>query len=319
MSNQQQKLRGVFGLLLTPFHSTGEIDWPTYDRYVDWQLGQEPHGLFASCGSSELRHLTARERVQLARRAVELAGETPVAAVANADPHVSTHADEVARMADTGVSAIVFIPPDGMGRDQSMLTDYFADLAGRSPVPVILYEIPSAHPKEIAPATYGTLVRETSVCGIKDTSGTVAGATAKMEAAPGGTVYQAVAPFLLDTLRAGGNGAMAIASTACPRLVVKLWDRAMQERSAGPGHDGSAVAALRADEPAALAEAAQRQLTYLNAVLELGYMATAKHLVSLHGIPMNAYCRSGRTLEPMAAKSIETWYHHYREGERDEH
>ncbi len=304
MSNQQQELRGVFGLLLTPFDQTGEIDWTTYDRYVDWQLGQAPHGLFAACGSSELRHLTARERVQLARRAVERSGAMSVAAVANADPDVSKHADELARIADTGVSAVVLIPPDGVGRDQSMLTDYFADLAGRSPVPVILYEIPSAKPKEIAPATYGALVRETSVCGIKDTSGTVAGAAAKMEAAPNGIVYQAVAPFLLDTLRAGGNGAMAIASTACTRLVVKLWDLAMEERSAGATK--------------ARAEEAQRQLTYLNAVLELGYMATAKHLVSLHGIPMNVYCRSGRTLAPMAAKSIETWYHHYREGERDE-
>jgi 4-hydroxy-tetrahydrodipicolinate synthase len=291
----------VFALLLTPFRPTGDIDWETYRRYVDWQLEQRPHGLFASCGSSELKHLTGDERVTLARRAVERAGATPVVAVANADAELSRHEEELARMVDTGVSGVVFIPPNGMGHDQERLGDYFAELAAKSPVPTLLYEIPSSRPKDIAPATYGRLVREANVHGVKDTSGTLAGALAKLEAAPDGVLYQAVAPFLLETLRAGGNGVMAIVSTAAAGHVVALWEAIRDEGRRGDGADGAGRNAERL----------QSTITYLNAVLELGYVATAKYLVSLSGVPMGLTCRTGSTLSAPAAKSVETWYADY--------
>lgn len=291
MTDRYERFQGVFALLLTPFQPNGDIDWQAYDRYVDWQLAGGPHGIFASCGSSELRHLTLHERLALTRRAVERAGQTPVVAVANAEPERGSHPEEVKQMLDTGVSGVVFIPPDGVGHDQKQLGDYFAELAEISTVPVVLYEIPSSKPKEIAPATYGRLVRETRVCGIKDTSGTLAGTLAKVEQAPQSVVYQAVAPFLLETIRAGGRGAMVIVSTASARLVVNLWNQA------------------RADVPAAVES--QRRLTYLNALFELGYTATAKYLASLSGAKMDLYCRTGRTLSAVAAKSIETWYEQY--------
>ena len=290
-----QALEGVFALLLTPFHPNREIDWTAYDRYVDWQLDQAPHGLFASCGSSELKHLTASERLQLARRAVERAGTVPVVAVANAEPDVSRHTDDLRRTIDTGVAAVVLIPPDGLGEDQNRLADYVAGLAEANSVPVILYEIPSAKPKDIAPATYARLVRETPVCGIKDTSGTLAGTKAKLEAAPQGIVYQAVAPFLLETLQSGGRGAMVIVSTACCSLVVRLWHEALNG-------DASAVQS-------------QYRLTCLNALLELGYMATAKYLATLGGASMGLTCRTGRSISPMAARSIEIWHETYRAGD----
>lgn len=295
-------LRGVFALLLTPFAEDGSIDWSTYDRYVDRQIELGAHGLFASCGSSELKYLEWEERLALARRAVERAGTLPVVAVANAEPDVSRHHDELSRMADTGVSGVVFIPPPGMGVDQTKLQDYFAEMADRAPVPVILYEIPSSKPKDIAPETYGALVRETSVRGIKDTGGTLAGSIAKMVAAPGGVLFQAVAPFLLETIRAGGTGAMVIASTGACDLVVDLFGAATGGAAAVGEPVGGPASRGRSDS----AEDAQRLLTYLNAVLELGYVATAKYLVSLRGVPMGLTCRSGSTLSPMAAKSVET-------------
>lgn len=295
------EMRGVFALLLTPFHPDGSIDWETYRRYVDRQIAHTPHGLFASCGSSELKHLSPEERVALAREAVARAGTTPVVAVANADPDISQHPEELARMVETGVSGVVFIPPNGMGHDQNRLGDYFAELASRSPVPVLLYEIPSSQPKDVAPETYGRLVRESNVCGIKDTSGTLAGALAKLKAAPDGILYQAVAPFLLDTLRAGGNGIMAIVSTAAAGHVVALWNAVHSGEPPG--------AAAEPGRPSA--DALQSTITYLNAILELGYVATAKYLVALSGVPMGLTCRTGSTLSAPAAKSVETWYTDY--------
>jgi signal recognition particle GTPase len=53
---------------------------------------------------------------------------------------------------------------------------------------------------------------------------------------------------------------------------------------------------------------AHQQLVFLDAVLGMGFTATAKHLVSLHGIPMCAKTRSGTSLSLQAAKAVEVWY-----------
>lgn len=55
--DERRRFEGVFSLLLTPFGEDGRIDWLVYDRYVDWQLAQSPNGLFAVCGSSEMKWL----------------------------------------------------------------------------------------------------------------------------------------------------------------------------------------------------------------------------------------------------------------------
>ncbi len=58
--------RGVFSLLLTPFLPDKTIDWTSYDRHVSWQIEQGPAGLFAVCGSSEMKWLDAEERLHRA-------------------------------------------------------------------------------------------------------------------------------------------------------------------------------------------------------------------------------------------------------------
>lgn len=114
-------LEGVFALLLTPFRHDLAIDWSAYERYLAWQLQHHPDGLFAVCGSSEMKWLELDERLELARRAARASRGVPVVATANLDTDIARHRDEVARMADTGVAAVVLVPPDGMGEDPSRL------------------------------------------------------------------------------------------------------------------------------------------------------------------------------------------------------
>lgn len=268
---QTDRFGGVFSLLLTPFTERGEIDWNAYDSYVDWQLAQRPNGLFAVCGTSEMKWLSTEERMALAARAVKRSGDTPVVATANLGPNVRDHGTELQRMADTGVSGVILVPPPGTGEDQPALGEYFERLLESSPVPVFLYEWPQVHPYLIDPDVVAALSRK-GLRGIKDTTCTMEGILAKMESAASGTIiYQANTPFLLDAIQAGATGIMAITSAACGDLVVRLWNTAMS------GDDD----AIRVHE----------QLVYLDAILRFAYPAVAKHIARLRGVPMGLTCR----------------------------
>ena len=90
--------RGVYSLLLTPFHQDRTIDYTVYEQYVEWQARQGVQHLFACCGSSEMKELTLAERLKLATLAV-------------------AHADRLGRAALDAVDAAgasVLIQPNGM-------------------------------------------------------------------------------------------------------------------------------------------------------------------------------------------------------------
>ncbi|MBP1995610.1 dihydrodipicolinate synthase family protein [Paenibacillus eucommiae] len=282
-----QRLRGVFALLLTPFELDGRIDWEAYDRYVDWQLAAQTQGLFAVCGSSEMGCLSLEERLQLAARAVERAGEVPVIATANVGQETENHKEELLQLAETGVSGVVLVPPEGMGRDQSRLEAYFASLADASPIPVLLYECPIYRPHLVEPDVYGRLVKNNGIIGIKDTTCTLEGIGAKRAAAPGSIVYQANTPYMLESIRSGCGGIMAITSTAAADLVLKLWTLA----SAG-------------DQDAA---GVHERLVFLDAVLGNGFTASAKYAVAQQGISMNVTTRTGKSLSASEARAIDVW------------
>lgn len=287
-TEKRKRFRGVHALLLTPFAEDGSIDWACYDEYVDWQLSMRPRGLFAVCGSSEMGLLTAEERIALAKRAVQRAGDTPVIATANVDTDAGKHEQEMLRMAETGVSALVLIPPEGMGRNQERLGDYFAALADRSPLPVILYECPLNKPHLIDPHVYSRLVAESGVIGIKDTTCTIEGIQAKIAGAGDGIVYQANTEYMLDAIRLGAGGIMAITTTAAADVALALWNSAVSESAEAIG--------------------IHKKLVQLNGILEMGYTATAKYLASLRGVPMGCGTRSGSKLSEEAAAAMRGWH-----------
>ena len=293
-----ERFRGVFSLLLTPFRSDKSIDESAYERHVSWQLAQGPAGLFAVCGSSEMKWLDADERLRLARRAVQAAGSIPVVATANLQPDVARHAEEVRRMADTGVAGVVLVPPPGMGENQDRLGEYFARLVDASPCPALLYEWPMVRPYRIDARVYGALVRDHGLAGIKDTTCTMEGITAKIRVTGSATVFQANAPYFSDAVRAGADGIMAITTTAAADVAVAWWQEEMRHR---------------ADRrPPDTEDALHDLLVLLDCAMVRGdaYPATAKHLAGLRGSSMETVCRHPAVLTAEGGKAMEVWLRH---------
>lgn len=292
ITTDNARFEGVMSLLLTPFHEDLSIDWTAYEKYVEWQLRWDPHGFFAVCGTSEMKWLTLPERLKLARLAVKHAGNKPVVATANLEPDISEHQDEIAQMIETGVSGIVLVPPPGLGEDPPALEDYYARLIEAATVPVFLYEWPQVQPYLLDPEIFGRLVTTHGLAGIKDTTCTLEGVRAKIEAAPGAIVYQANMPYLLDAVRAGARGIMAVTTAACADLALAFW------KSATEGDDTQA-------------ERYHYQLVTLDAVQRFGYPATAKYLAGLRGVDIGVACRWPIPFPKEAAKAMDLWYKNY--------
>lgn len=225
-------LRGVVPTMITPFDPSGAIDWSALERMVDWYVDEGVNGLFAVCLSSECFHLSLRERVALAAFVAKQAGgRVPVVASGHVSWDMADQIDELRRMADTGVDAVVLIVNRLAlpGQDEE---------AARRGLEAILEALPSGLPLGLYESPYpyhrlmsADLLRWCAQTGrfafMKDTccDADVIGARLKALKGSGMALFNANTATLLESLRMGAAGFSGIMGNFHPGLYRWLCDR----------------------------------------------------------------------------------------------
>lgn len=283
---------GVYSLIMTPFHEDRTVDWKVYEQYLEYQISHRPHNLFPVCGSSEMKELTLEERLHSASVAVCHAPKgMRVIATANLEDSFEAQREEVKRMEQTGVDALVFTSR-GIGDRPEELFESLCRLAECTTLPILLYEFPGYPGQKIIDAdTYARLIDTGRFLGIKDTTCRMDLITDKIQKATESDVLQANIPYLYDAMQAGAKGVIATVSVIMTKTLRKFWDLYAS------GAPGERLADLNAD------------IVNSAAVIDSCFTAGPKHLFSARlGIPMTTVTRSGQTLPPDRAHAYEIWY-----------
>lgn len=269
--------RGVWPVMLTPFHAGKRIDWAGVDRLTDWYLEADVAGLFTVCLSSEMYELTDGERVSLARRVVErVHGRVPVVASATFADSPAAQTELVKRMADVGVEAVVCLvcqlarerEPDEQWRANA---ETLLDRTGS--VPLGLYECPVPYHRLLTPESMAWAAATNRFFFLKETSCRLDLITAKLEAVRGSAFcfYNANTFTLPASLRLGVDGFSGIAANFYPRLWVWLCDHF--------------------EDDAETAEALHRFLTMAEALVSHKYPQSAKQFLAQAGLDLEPVCR----------------------------
>ncbi|MGB8845062.1 MAG: dihydrodipicolinate synthase family protein, partial [Terracidiphilus sp.] len=168
-------LEGVFAATTTPFYSDERI----YFRKIEANIARYSRSLLAgivvlgSTGEAPLvDDAESREVLRVAAEAthpekVLIAGvgrESVKAALALADA-----------AAEFNYDAVLVRPPSYYAGQMSSaaVLHYFRSIADRSPLPVVLYNIPKCVPYQIPVELVGELADHPNIIGIKDSSGKV--------------------------------------------------------------------------------------------------------------------------------------------------
>ena len=255
---------GIYLLMLTPFNDDYTIDYKTYEEYCEFQVNERPEHLFCNCGSSEMTQLSLDERLKIARLCVKHKGGTTVVSTANLQPNFEENAEEVKAMEATGVDGLVFVVRD-MGDDPDRLVEHIGGLRALTSLPVFTYEFPGFPHHLISGETYGRLVNECGISGIKDTTCTTEGIGSKLAHKGDSVVLQANMPWLHEGYKMGARGVMAT-PTACGGIFFRRF------------HD----AFMSGDE--ALATRRFNEITLLDNAIDSGFNRSAKYMVRLRGV-----------------------------------
>lgn len=224
---------------LTPFTSTGAIDWPSLRGQIDYiiETCRATQILAAGVEAQEYQFLDFATRRELIRRTVEYtAARVPVmVGISHPDPRACA---ELARLArDLGAAAVQLLAPlrpfGGAPTDQDLLR-YFQTVAEQVDLPVVLYLNPGPGADVGIPGTIA-LARLPQVAMIKESSRDLARVSrliVEIDHA-GHARYLTTVQMLLATIMLGGSGATMPAPAAeIARGVIDAWQAGDARRAA---------------------------------------------------------------------------------------
>lgn len=224
------KIQGIFCPHVVPHDDRGAINESELRRLIDFLVANGVTGMYPNGSTGEFTRLTEAERRRVVEIVTDQAGragrEVPVLAGAY-EANIDTTVDALNRYADLGCRAGSIIGPYYYPMGQSSIQAYFEQLADRSRLDIVLYNIPQFS-NEIAVATVVALCRHPRIVGIKDSSRDLPRYINMMHKVralrPDFTFLIGCEEVLLASLIMGGDGGTIATSGVVPEVIMKLYN-----------------------------------------------------------------------------------------------
>jgi len=218
-------LRGSYPPLVTPFRD-GEVDLDAYAGLVEHQVAEGSHGIVVNGTTAEPSTLTTDERARLVTVAVDAAaGRIPVVAATGSQSHAET-VWLTEQATEAGADAVLIVTPYYLKPPQRGLVEFFADVGGRTDLPVLLYHIPGRTAVAVTVETVEAIAeRLPSFVGMKhavNDLGFVSDVLPRV--GKGFRIFVGLEELSLPMLAVGATGLMNAVGNLVPGKVAALYD-----------------------------------------------------------------------------------------------
>ena len=219
---------GSIPALVTPF-SGGRVAEDTFADFIEWQITEGSNALVPCGTTGECATLNRDEHREVIAHAVAVAkGRVPV--IAGCGSYSTEVAIEMVRAsADVGADAVLVVVPYYNKPSQAGLAAHFAAIAEASPLPIIVYNVPSRTVADISVETLAQVAKHPRIVAIKDATGNLARVSAQRLAC--GEEFVQLSgndDMALGFNAMGGVGCISVTANVAPRLCSEF-QKAMRE------------------------------------------------------------------------------------------
>jgi 4-hydroxy-tetrahydrodipicolinate synthase len=209
---------GSMVAIVTPMTADGGLDWPAWDRLLDFHAREGSDGIVVAGTTGESPALSVDEVEELTRRAVaRCRGKIKV--IVGAGTHST--AGTVARtraLTQLGVDAVLLVTPYYNKPTQEGLFRHFMAAAEASEVPVILYNVPNRTAVDLLPSTVARLARDPQIVALKEATGSLSRAPEILNTCPPEfTLLSGDDATALDLMNLGARGVISVTANVAPR------------------------------------------------------------------------------------------------------
>ena len=169
---------GSIPALVTPF-AAGRVDEAIFRDFVAWQIDEGSDALVPCGTTGEVATLSAEEHRDVIAVTVQVAnGRVPV--IAGCGTYSTANSIERVRAAaDLGADAALIVVPYYNKPSQAGLAAHFTAIADASPIPIVVYNVPSRTVADISVETLGAVAQHPKIVAVKDATGNLARVSAQ--------------------------------------------------------------------------------------------------------------------------------------------
>ena len=216
--------KGSITALITPFRN-GEIDWDSFDRFVEWQVGQGSHGVVPCGTTGESPTLSHEEHKAIIRRCVQVVdGRIPV--IAGTGSNATWEAIDLTRDAkEAGADGALLVTPYYNKPTQAGLVAHYKAVHDAVDLPLVMYDIPGRSVIEMSVDTIANLAAMPRIVGIKDATNALSKVCAVRErVANDFVILSGEDPTAAGLYAMGGRGCISVVANIAPAESAAMWN-----------------------------------------------------------------------------------------------
>ncbi len=233
---------GVYVALATPLDASGQLAEDVLERLVERVIADGVTGIAVLGSTGEAASLDDAVRRRVQERVAAQAGRRVTVLSGVNDTVLARLVQSLEQAADTGMAAALVPVPSYYPPTPAEMLHFYTTLADRTPIPLVLYNIPPYTKAAIPVPVVAELAAHPAVIGLKDSGGQFTYLAEAVSATSTRTfdVFTGSDEMLLPSLTVGARGTICASANAVAPLSVGVmhavaagdWDRArlLQDR-----------------------------------------------------------------------------------------
>lgn len=219
------QLSGVWLPIITPF-SEDRIDYPSYQKLIDYYTGQGINGLIPLGTTGESPTLSDDEYEEMIEKTIEYNQNRLPVYVGVGGNYTAKVIKQVKRLEKYPIDGILSVCPYYNRPDQKGIYSHFKSIAEETSLNIIIYNVPYRTGRNIENDTVYRLAEHKNIVGIKDSSGDIRQTMALLHNPPPDfSILTGEDIMFYLTLSLGGHGGILASSHIRTKIFVNLYDR----------------------------------------------------------------------------------------------
>lgn len=219
-------IEGIFVPNIVPYDARGRINEEELRRIIRWLAGKGVAGFYPNGSMGEFIRLSYRERKSVVKIVVEEAGGKSILAGA-AESNVNLVLEMCRYCADLGCRAVSITGPYYYKVTQESIEQYFREIAAKSPIDIVIYNIPVFANEISVPVLKRLALDCPRIVGTKDTSKDMCRFQQMIREIkpqrPDFSILMGWEELLCAAMLMGADGGVLSSGGVVPEVVIKLY------------------------------------------------------------------------------------------------
>ena len=227
-----KKLHGVGVALVTPFNSDNQVDYAALEQLVNFQIENGIDYLVVLGTTAETPTLSADEQRKVIDKIVEVNNKRLPIVLGIGNNNTAEIVQIIQKINTTDIDAILSVSPYYNKPSQEGIYQHFKAISEASPLPIILYNVPSRTGSNMTPETVVRLANDfENIIGIKEAAGDFEQVMELIRLKPKDfLIISGEDKLALPLVLAGGVGVISVLGQGFPKQFGKMIHLGLQSK-----------------------------------------------------------------------------------------